>query len=160
MTCRILIYAAGASLLLAGCSSRPRAFNPTLAIATADPVGFDSAKAECHSLLVQGKLDSNGRLASAGVGVAAGATVAALGGAAAASAGMYVGAAVASATVVALPFVIIGGAVARAKLKRAKKEKEIQSVMSGCLHEHGYDVAGWTRVKKTTPGTAATVAAN
>jgi len=145
----LLVVTACAGLLVQGCSSRPREFTPTLTSASADKAAFDKAYAECNSLLVQGKLDSNGRLASAGMGVAAGATVAALGGAAAASAGFYAGAAVASATVVAIPFVIIGGAFTRAKMKRAKKEKAIKTVMTGCLHEHGYDIAGWERAKVT-----------
>jgi len=155
---KLLVATALAGLLVQGCSSRPRAFTPTLTTASADKAAFDKAYAECNSLLVQGKLDSNGRLASAGMGVAAGATVAALGGAAAASAGFYAGAAVASATVVALPFVIIGGAFTRAKMKRAKKEKAIKTVMTGCLHEHGYDVAGWEKAAKRAPSD--TVAAN
>ena len=147
----LLAVTALAALLIQGCSSRPRDFSPRLAAASSDRAGFDQATAECNSLLVQGRLDSNGRLASAGMGVAAGATVAVLGGAAAASAGLYAGAAVASATVVALPFVIIGSAFARAKMKRAQKEKSIRRVMTGCLHEHGYDVAAWNKAAKKRP---------
>jgi hypothetical protein len=49
--------------------------------------------------------------------------------------------AVASATAVLLPFAVIGGAWGMAKMKRAKKEEAIKSMISGCLQERGYSVA-------------------
>ena len=55
------------------------------------------------------KLDASGRSGSAGAGAAAGATTAVAGGALA-SAGGYAGLAAASATIVLLPFAIVGGA--------------------------------------------------
>ena len=60
-----------AAVLVQGCSSRPRAFAPTPGAlpsgqATFDQAAFDQAKATCSQLLVAGKLDQNGRLASAG----------------------------------------------------------------------------------------------
>ena len=141
------------ALALTACSSRPREFRPTLAASTtataaANPAELDAAYAECKQLMVEGKLDSEGRLASGAAGVAAtGATMAA-GAAAATSAGLMGGAAIASATVVLLPFALVGGAVGMAKIKRAKKEKAIQKVMGGCLAERGYTVAGWTKAGK------------
>ncbi|MGI8610671.1 MAG: hypothetical protein ACR2KH_00110 [Sphingomicrobium sp.] len=70
-----------------------------------------------------------------------------------------VGAALASATVVLLPFVALGGAWGMAKMKRAKKETAIKTAMVGCLQERGYQVAGWSKgVKKATmvqPGAVA-----
>src|SRR5687768_4803908 len=122
----LLLAAACAGLLVQGCSSRPRSFNPTLAAAPADQAAFDSASAECTRLLVAGKLDSNGRLASGAAGAAAGGAMMAAGAGLATSAGMYTGAAIASATVVLIPFVAIGGAIGLAKMKRAKKEKAIR----------------------------------
>lgn len=132
------------ALILAGCSSRPREFTPTLAVA-ADQAQFDAAYAQCQQLLVAGKLDSSGRSGSAGAGAAAGAATAAAGGTAAAAAGGYVGLAAASATIVLLPFAILGGAWGMSRMKRAKKEAAIKAAMTGCLAERGYQVAGWTR---------------
>lgn len=145
MTCRILSVAACASLLLAGCSSRPREYRPTLGIATADAAGFDQAYAECTQLMVAGKLDRQGRSSSLGSGAAVGATTVAVGAGTAAAMGGYAGLAAASATVVLLPFAIIGGAWGAAKMKRAKKEAAIKEVIGGCLQQRGYSVAGWER---------------
>lgn len=158
MNRNLLAVTACAGLLVQGCSSRPRTFNPTLAAATTDQAAFDAAYAECNQLFVAGKLDRNGRVGSGAVGAAAGATVAVAGGAAATSAGLYAGAAVASATMVLLPFVAIGSAVGMAKVKRARKEKAIRTAMNGCLHDRGYDVAGWVKAKKKRAA-ATTVAA-
>ena len=142
---------AGAALVIAamvsGCSSRPREYTPTLAAAPSAPnrAAFDKDVAECQQLLVAGKLDQEGRLASAGAGAAAGAATMAGGAALAGSAGLYGGMAVASATVVLLPFAAIGGAWAMANAKRSKKEKAIQKVMAGCLTTRGHTIVGWEK---------------
>lgn len=137
-------------LTLEGCSSRPREFNPTISTPVASQTDFDAAYATCRQLLVDGKLNASGRGGSAGAGAAAGATTAVAGGALA-SAGGYAGLAAASATVVLLPFAVIGGAWGMAKIKRAKKERAIKAAMSGCLQERGYQVAAWSKaVKKPT----------
>ena len=154
MTCRILSSAVGASLLLAGCSSRPREFTPTLGIATADAAGFDRAHAECTQLMVAGKLDRQGRASSLGGGAAVGATTMAVGAGAATAMGGWAGVAAASATVVLLPFAVIGGAWGMAKMKRAKKEAAIKNVIGGCLQERGYSVATWQRTKARPATTA------
>ncbi len=143
-----LVGAVSAALLVQGCSSRPRAFSPTLAAAPADQAAFDTAYATCNQLLVEGKLDREGRLASVGGGAAAGATAAVVGGATAATVAGYGGLAVMSATIVLLPFAAVGGAIGLAKMKRAKKEKAIRTAMNGCLHERGYDIASWEKAKK------------
>jgi hypothetical protein len=137
-----------AALLLGGCSSKPRQFAPTLSAAPTDQTQFDSAYAECRQLLADGKLNSSGRLASGAVGAAAGATTVAIGSAAASGAGLYGGMAVAGATLVALPFVAIGGAWGMAKRKQKRKERAIQTATAGCLEERGYKVAGWARAHK------------
>jgi hypothetical protein len=62
-----------------------------------------------------------------------------------AAAGGYAGLAAASATVVLLPFAILGGAWGMSRAKRAKKERAIKSALEGCLQERGYQVAGWAR---------------
>lgn len=141
-------------LCLAGCSSRPREFTPTLGVAPTDQAKFDAAYAECKQLFVTGKLDSTGRLASGGMGAAAGGAVGAAGAAAAASAGLYGGMAVASATLVLMPVAVIGGAIGMAKIKRHKKEVAVQRVMSGCLHERGYEVQHWQKAPKPSKSEA------
>jgi hypothetical protein len=143
--------ALAAMLIVEACSSRPREFAPTLSEGSADQARIHEALATCHDLLVAGKLDRDGRLASGGVGAAAGMAVGVAGTAAATSAGLYAGVAVMSATLVALPFAVVGGAWGMAKIKRHKKEKAIQMAMTGCLHDHGYDVAGWQRMPKKRP---------
>jgi hypothetical protein len=136
--------------LVTGCSSRPREYRPMLA---APPAGetrakFDADVAECQQLLVAGKLDKDGRLASAGAGAAAGAATAVGGAALASSAGLYGGMAVASATVVLIPFAAVGGAWMMANAKRGKKEKIIQQAMAGCLTERGHTIVGWEKTGK------------
>ncbi len=153
MKSRYLIGAVSAAVTLSGCSSRPRTFAPTLAAPQAgaaafDQAAFDRAYADCTQLLVAGKLDNNGRLASAGAGAAAGTAAAVAGGALASSMVPAVGMAVASATIVLLPFVAIGSAVGMSKMKRAKKEKAIKTKMAGCLAERGYVVGEWVKAKK------------
>jgi hypothetical protein len=138
----------GSSMVVSGCSSRPRAFAPTLAAPPAEQGAFEQASADCGRLLVAGKLDRDGRLASAAGGAAAGGAGAAVGGATAAAVAGYGGMAVVAATVVLLPLAVVGGAVGMAKAKRAKKERAIKSAMTGCLKERGYAVNGWTRMSK------------
>jgi len=138
------------ALMIGACSSRPREFRPNLAAApsAADQAKFNADVSECCELLVAGKLDSSGRLASAGAGAAAGAATAVGGAALASSAGLYGGMAVASATVVLLPFAAVGGAWMMANAKRSKKEKAIQAVMAGCLSERGHTIVGWEKTGK------------
>lgn len=138
-----------AALLLQGCSSRPREFTPSVSGQLSDTSDFNVAYGACQQLLTLGKLDASGRLASGAAGVAAGATTVALGSAAATSAGLYGGGvALASATVVLLPFAVIGGAIGMAKMRRHRKEIGVQRAMSGCLAERGYSVSGWTKAAK------------
>ena len=141
----IVIAALICCLGLEACSSRPREFTPSLAAAPQSQAQFDAAYAECQRLLVAGKLDMSGRAGSAAAGAAAGAGTAAVGGAAAAAAGGYAGLAAASATIVLLPFAILGGAWGMSRMKRAKKEHAIKTAMEGCLHDRGYQVAGWSK---------------
>jgi len=147
MNTRALACTLAIALTLQGCSSRPREFNPTLAVPAESQSDFDAAYATCRQLLVEGKLDASGRSGSAGAGAAAGATTAVAGGALA-SAGGYAGLAAASATIVLLPFAIVGGAWGMAKMKRAKKEHAIKAAMTGCLQERGYQIASWTKAEK------------
>lgn len=144
VTVTALIWA----LSLQACSSRPREFSPALATAPTDQNNYQAAFSECRQLLADGKLDTHGHLASGGAGAAAGVTTAAVGGTAAAVAGGWTGVAVASATVVLLPFAAVAGAWRMAKTKKNKKEKAIQQAMAGCLTGRGYPVIGWEPVPK------------
>ena len=135
-------------MILQACSSRPREFTPSLAAPAASQVEFDTAYSECNTLLVEGKLDSEGRTASGAAGAAAGATTVAVGAGAATAVGGYAGLAAASATIVLLPVAIIGGAWGMSRAKRAKKEAAIKTAMAGCLRERGYEVAGWAKTIK------------
>jgi hypothetical protein len=139
------VFLLAACLTLQGCSSRPREFMPTLAAPAVSQAAFDAAYADCQQLFVTGKLDSSGRAGSAGVGAAAGAATVAAGGAGAASMGPLAGGALAGATVVLLPFAILGGAWGMARIKRANKERAIETALGGCLQERGYQVAAWSR---------------
>jgi len=138
------------ALVVGACSSRPREFQPNLAVpqSTQNQAKIDADVSECRELLVAGKLDSSGRLASAGAGAATGAATAVGGAALAGSAGLYGGMAVASATIVLLPFAAVGGAWIMANAKRSKKEKVIQAVMAGCLAQRGYTIVGWEKTGK------------
>lgn len=142
---RITALALISCLGLEACSSRPRDFTPTLASPAVSEAGFEAAYATCRQLLVAGKLDSSGRSSSLAGGAGAGAGTAAVGGTAAAVAGGWGGVALASATVVLLPFAVIGGAWGMSRMKRSRKERAIKTAMEGCLHERGFEVAGWSK---------------
>lgn len=151
MSNKSLILLLALALTVQGCSSRPREFAPMLAAPPASSAELDAATALCSQLLVDGKLDKDGRLLSAAGGVATGAGVAVAGGAAAAATAGYAGLAVAGATIVLLPFALIGGAWGMSRMKRAEKEKAIKTAMAGCLKERGFEVVGWQKVGRKAP---------
>ena len=149
MNNRITALALIGCLALEACSSRPRDFMPTLASPAVSQADFETAYATCRQLLVAGKLDSSGRSSSLAGGAGAGAGTAAVGGTAAAMAGGWGGVALASATVVLLPFAVLGGAWGMSRAKRAKKERAIKTALAGCLQERGFQVAGWSKAIRT-----------
>src|SRR5947209_4128704 len=120
---------------LEACSSRPREFMPELTTAPSTQPQFDAVYADCRELLVSGKLDANGRSGSVAAGAGVGAGTAAVGGTAAAVAGGWGGVALASATIVLLPFAVVGGAWGMSRMKRARKERAIKTALQGCLKE-------------------------
>ena len=152
---RSLVCVLAVALAVQGCSSRPRAFSPMLATPPASTAELDAAAAECSRLLVAGKLDKDGRLASAGGAAATGAGVAVAGTTTAVAIAGYSGLAVLGATVVLLPFAIVGGAWGTARMKRAKKEAAIKAAMAGCLNERGYQVVGWQKAGRKAAKPAA-----
>lgn len=155
MASRFAVSVLAAAVLVGGCSSRPREFTPLMASAPASQTEFDAAYAQCTQLLVAGKLDKDGRLASGAGGVATGAGVAAVGSAAAAATAGYAGMAVAAATIVLLPFAVLGGAFGLSRMKRAEKEKAIKTAIAGCLKERGYEVTGWKKADRKPRAAAA-----
>jgi hypothetical protein len=142
---RAILYLAMGCIALQGCSSRPREFAPSLAAPAASPAAFDAAYASCQQRFLAGKLTSNGKTRSATAGAGAGVGTAAVGGGAAAVAGGWGGVAIASATIVLLPFAVVGGAWGMSRRARAKKEQAIKLAMENCLGEAGYRVGSWTR---------------
>jgi hypothetical protein len=136
------------ALALQACSSRPRDFQPRLATAPVSQAEFDTAYAACQQLLIAGKLDSSGRGVSLAAGAGAGAGTAAIGSTAAAAVGGWSGLAVAGATVILLPFAVLGGAWGMSRAKRAKKERAIKTQLGGCLQERGYVVTDWDKVDR------------
>jgi hypothetical protein len=154
MTKKMLAWTLVVSTGLQGCSSRPREFTPMFETPAPDQSAVGAANATCQQLYVAGELDAHGRSGSAGAGAAAGAGTAVAGGATAAAIGGYGGLAAASATIVLLPFAVLGGAWGMSRAKRAKKEHTIKTAMAGCLQERGYQVASWARAQKR-PGQAA-----
>jgi hypothetical protein len=144
--------------LVAGCSSRPRAFDPQLAAAPADATAYDRTVDACRTLVAQGHRSGFGAmLASGGAGVAttAGVTTAAVG---AGAVGPFMGATAAAAATAALPVIGMLGAWGFAKVRKSKKERAIKQAMGLCLAEQGYEVSGWAvaqkRSAKATPDTA------
>lgn len=131
------------ALSLSACSSRPREFAPSLAAAPADQSKFEADYLTCRTMVAEGQRSGFGaRLASGGVGVAAGAGVgvAMAGGTYGTMAGA---AAAASATLVLMPVVGVLGAWGLAKAKKSKKERELKQALGTCLSELGYTVEDW-----------------
>lgn len=142
---RLIACALIGSFTLEACSSRPRNFTPVLSTPTVGQADFESVYATCRELLAAGKLSASGRSSSLAAGAGAGAGTAAVGGTAAAVAGGWGGVALASATVVLLPFAIVGGAWGMSRMKRARKERAIKTALGGCLQDRGYHVASWSK---------------
>jgi hypothetical protein len=136
-----------AALSLASCSSRPREFAPELSATPADAAQYEADYQNCRVLVANGQRSGFGdRVASGGVGVAAGVGVGAA--MAGGTYGTMAGAmAAASATLVLMPVAGVIGAWGMAKRSKLKKEREIKAATGLCLSELGYDVAGWEESK-------------
>ena len=146
----LAVILAGATL--ASCSSRPREFVPRLAAAPADQAQFETDHERCRTLVANGQRSNFGSGRGASAAAAAAGTAAGVGLGAAALGGTYAtygaAAAAAGATIILAPVVGVAAAVGMAKHKRAKKERVIKNATSLCLSEAGYQVAGWTKVKR------------
>jgi hypothetical protein len=146
---KALLAALTAALVLQGCSSRPRSFNPVLQAAPTDEAAFHAAFAECSQLIAQGENFQSDRVESGGAGAAAGLATGAAGTAAASGAAGWGGMAVMGATLVLAPFAIMGGAWGLAKAKKQRKERAIKEAGSACLAGRGYQVSDWEPVDTT-----------
>lgn len=147
---------AGAAVL-AGCSTTPRDFTPTLAAAPAQEAAFENDLASCRQQVAAGRRAdfANGRATTAGVGTAVGVGAGLAAGASAASgAGMLAGTAgamgLAAGFVVFAPLAMYGAA----RTIRARKERDIRTATATCLQEHGYTVAEWEKTPKAPAAVA------
>jgi hypothetical protein len=153
---RGLAAALAGAVLLAGCSTAPRAFTPTLAAAPSGPglEQFDADLADCNAQVASGRRSGfaggRGSSVAAGTAVGLGAGLA-TGASAAAGGGMMAGAAgaagLAAGFLVAAPIAMV--AVSRSV--RVRKEREIQAATTLCLEERGYVVTDWERTKAKVP---------
>lgn len=146
---KILALALSA-VLVSGCSSRPRQFVPQLAVQPVDGAQYEMQLASCQSEADELGAKRSGKLASAGAGAAGGAGAAVIGSAATSGTYSSFGAAAAAggAVIVAVPVIGLAAAWGIARSNRARKEKRIKEAATRCLSAHGYEVAGWNRVKR------------
>lgn len=138
------------AVLLASCSSMPRAFEPTLAAAPQSRQAYDQRLLFCRQQIAAA-MDKKGRLASGAGGAAIGAGAGVAAGAATASAVPVMAggaAAVAGMMIITAPLAGVFAAWGIAKMKRAQKERVIKAVMAKCLAEGGYQVAGFDALSK------------
>lgn len=147
---RFVVTLAGAALLAGGCSTRPRTYQPRLALPAADPAALERDLAECRALVASGKRSGFGDAAVAtGTGTVAGAATGAAvvgSGAIPIGIGMSAGAAVAVLAVMPLAGIAAGIGVTRAI--RSGKEKKVNRAMTDCLAAHGHSVGSWQLAKK------------
>lgn len=145
-----LCAAAAVAVLLLGCSSRPRNFEPVLAAAPADQSAYQSHLRNCQVIVAtggwkdgRGVSAAGGAVAGVGAGVATGSAVAA------GTSGMIgAAAAAAAAAAVALPVVGVLGAWGISKIKKSKNERQLKSELSQCLASGGYSVDRWRAMSK------------
>jgi len=149
VTNKTLCAVAVVALSLTACSSKPRYFEPQLAAAPEDPAKYQEVHDSCRKMVAEGQTSGFGaRVASGGVGVAAGVgvTAAAFGGTTYGS--MAAAATAASAALVMMPVIGVAAAWGVAKANKAKKEKATKAAMTTCLSELGYTVSDWKTAKR------------
>jgi hypothetical protein len=147
---QLVLILVGTSLLLGGCSTRPRTYQPMLSMPATDANAYERDLANCRSLVASGKRSEFGpAVAATGVGVAAGygagaATVAT--GAVPVGIGMSATAGIAVLSI--MPLAGIAAGVGVTKAIRKSNEKKINAAMTDCLAAHGHSVASWQLTKK------------
>lgn len=139
---------AAASMLVSGCSTRPRNFTAELSAPVPDRMAFEGDFRTCQMLVRQGRTsDFKAGAATAlatGVGtVGAGAAIVGTGMAGITTSG---GAAVAATAAMPVVGLLLGFGVSR--MIRSGKEGKFKRAMDACLTEYGYTVDGWAKVDK------------
>ena len=139
------------AVALAGCSSRPRNFDPRLSAAPTDAQLYEAQLRTCREQAANSVKKGSGRLGSAAAGTAAGVgagTAVAAGTSGATYATMAGAAAAGAAAIMVVPVFAVAGAWGVAKIRKNKKERTIKTVMADCLQKSGYSVAGWRVMSK------------
>lgn len=142
-------------LSVPACSTRPRAFSASVqpvAATAPDGQSENTAFATCNDLVRKGH--KGNFTAAAASGAAAGAAM--LGTTAAVAPAMVsIGSSSAGAGLAAaIPFVGIAAGFGVNRLIRSGRERSYKRNMGLCLHEFGYEVVDWTRMKKKQPAVA------
>lgn len=142
-------------VLLAGCSTKPRDFRPTLAVATVNQDVQTRDFAVCKMMVDRGVRGNFAKQAAAltpgVVGTTAGlsvATAAAFQTAFSAGTASTAGAATLSA---ALPIVGAAASVAIAAGVKRGNEKKVKSALGACMKEYGHDVTTWRLDRSKSP---------
>ena len=139
---------AGASVLVSGCSTRPRNFTAELRAPVPDRAAFETEFRTCQTLVRQGR--KAGFKDAAAMGLVGG--VGAVGGGAAlASAGLVgvnIGTGAVSALTYAVPFIGVFAGFGMSRAIRSGREGKYKRAMATCLDEYGYGVSRWSAVKK------------
>ena len=148
MNKKSICVVAALAVSLTACSSKPRYFEPRLAAAPDNQERFEAAQENCRTMVAEGQRSGFGaRLASGGLGVAAGVgvTAATMGGT---YGTMAAAATAASAALVMMPVIGVAAAWGVAKANKAKKEKDVKEATALCLSELGYTVSEWKVAKR------------
>ncbi|WP_421788493.1 hypothetical protein [Hyphobacterium sp.] len=138
-----------AGLILAACSTAPRPYSPVLAPDGLQPTSpeFIAALETCLAELPEGTAALHeSRIASAGVGTAAGYATGVVLVVSTLDAGLATTVAVADTAVIAMPMAGLLAAGYYSHRVRARRERAIQSQLSACLARNGYAVESWQRV--------------
>ena len=134
--------------ILAGCSTKPRNFQPIVAPPPADEAAFRKTVNDCVTMVRSGRKSGFANALAIGVGTGAGAVVGSIAvGSLSTAAGAGFSGSLGAATA-AFPIVGIGVGFGISRAIRSGREKKIKTAMSTCLGEFGYTVASWEVIKK------------
>ena len=144
-----------ATMVLSGCSTRPREFSPTLAVPTATAATAQETFNKCRTLALGGvRSGFAGRVASgvggAAVGFGVGTAVAPVVASAVAPGFLGTNAVAAGVTAGTATLLVIGPLVGFgiSRVIRSGREKKLKAAMASCMTEFGYDVDGWSKSKR------------
>ena len=144
-----------ATMVLSGCSTRPREFSPTLAPPTSTAAAAQETFNKCRTLALggvrsgfAGRVASGAGGAAVGIGVSAAVAPAVFGAVTPGFLGTNAFAAGVSAGAASLLVVgpLVGFGISRAI--RSGREKKLKAAMATCMTEFGYEVDGWNKSKR------------